>query len=69
MNIEYGKTIEFRKIRIGTVFEADDMIYLKGKYDGMDEVAVNLVTGSVFVPDEGEKWDHCRLYPKASIKI
>lgn len=72
MNIEKTteKTIEFERIRSGTVFECGDKIYLKGRTD-TDDVAVSLTTGSVIWPDRSKpnKWDKCHMHLDASIKI
>lgn len=72
MNIETNekRTIEFERIRSGTVFECGDKIYLKGKTDN-DDVAINLVTGSVIWPDRSvpNKWDKCHMHLNASIKL
>lgn len=59
------RTIEFDKIRNGTVFTMDGTSYLKG--DG--KYAVDLKTGHVIEPDKIGEWNECYIYPKASLKL
>lgn len=64
VNKKEKRSIEFEKIRNGTVFMCDGITYLKG--DG--KYAVNMETGHVneVSPDA---WEECYIYPGASLKL
>ena len=55
-------SMDFEKIRKGTVFTFDGKTYFKCEGDG----AVDLVTGDLIHP---ANWDPCFIHPKASLKL
>lgn len=60
------RSIEFEKIRNGTVFTMNGVAYIKG--DG--KYAVDLDTGHVTDPEKtGVEWSECYIYPRASLKL
>lgn len=66
VNKKEKRSIEFDKIRNGTVFMCDGITYLKG--DGV--YAVNMETGHVNEIAPGSTaWEECYIYPGASLKL
>ena len=60
------RSIEFEKIRNGTVFRCADQVYLKGQA----VYAINLDTGDITrVGADETKWSVCYIYPGASLKL
>lgn len=58
-------TMEFDKIRNGTVFTISGVTYIKG--DG--KYAIDLNTGHVIEPNKTGEWFECQIYPRASLKL
>lgn len=61
------RTIEFEKIREGTVLTCDGRTYVKGTGGS----ATDLETGQVVYPanDAAKKWDKCLIYPGAYVSL
>ena len=59
------KSIEFDKIREGTIFTCGGLTYLRGN----NNAAVNMKTGEIIYPvnDPSGGWDKCYIYPQASL--
>lgn len=62
---ENKRSIEFEKIRNGTVFKCNNQIYLKGE----PPCAVNMDTGEITKVTDDDKWSVCYIYPGASLKL
>lgn len=60
------RSIEFEKIRTGTVFKRGVNTYIKGD----NKYAVNMETGAVTEVDPlDQSWNECYIYPHASLKL
>ena len=66
MNITQSnrRSIEFEKIRNGTVFKYEGDTYIKGQ----DKFAVSLETGEIYEVPEGQ-WNECYMYVHASLNL
>ena len=65
VELQEKPTMEFDKIRNGTVFVIGGVTYIKG--DG--KYAVDLNTGHVIEPSKTGEWFECQIYPRASLKL
>lgn len=59
------RSIEFAKIRQGTVLTHNDGVYIKGS----GESAVDLKTGQIIYPANDGQWEDCLIYPYASVNL
>lgn len=62
------KSMEFDKIREGTVFTCEGKVYLKGT----GGAAVDLETGNIIYPANDTNhsmWNTCLIYPRASVNL
>ena len=57
-----NRTMEFAKVRPGTVITFEGKTYLRCEGDA----AVDLITGEIIRP---VNWDTCLIYNKASLKL
>lgn len=68
----YGgkRPIEFKDIRVGTVFTCGEETYIKGTI-AQQELAVNLKDGQIIDPDVSglRVWEECYIYPGATISL
>ncbi len=62
INKERKQTMEFAKVRPGTVFTFENKTYFRAQ----EEAAIDLVTGEILHP---ANWDECIVHNKASLKL
>lgn len=64
MNISTRRSIEFEKIRNGTVFKHNGYTYIKGE----GKYAISLESGDITEVKDGT-WNDCTIYPGASLRL